>query len=224
MTAAVLGRHDGGVTVLGDTTPPPATRATRPGWRDPRLWVGVAIVAVSVVAGARVVGSADDSVAVWAVTETLVAGEEVPADALDVRRVRFADEGALDRYLPADEPLPAGARLLRGVGAGELLPRAALGEEAAAGVLSVPVAVDPTLVPPAVGPGSVVDVYVDSDGRCDGCERPALSGVTVVDARAPDDFTGTRQLVLSVDEADAAQWFALLARAESPVITVASRG
>ena len=37
---------------------------------DPRLWVGVAIVAVCVVAGARLLAAADDTVAVWAVAPT----------------------------------------------------------------------------------------------------------------------------------------------------------
>ncbi|WP_299052203.1 hypothetical protein [uncultured Nocardioides sp.] len=40
---------------------PVATRARTPGWRDPRLWIGVLIVAVSVVVGVRLVSSADDS-------------------------------------------------------------------------------------------------------------------------------------------------------------------
>ena len=46
LVARNLGRPDAVV-------PPPAVRASTPGWRDPRLWVGVAIVAVSVVGGAR---------------------------------------------------------------------------------------------------------------------------------------------------------------------------
>ena len=42
-----------------------------PGWRDPRLWIGIAIVAVSVVAGARLLAAADDSVTVWAAAADL---------------------------------------------------------------------------------------------------------------------------------------------------------
>lgn len=44
------------------TTPPPATRTGTPGWRDPRLWIGVLVVAASVVLGARIVGGSDDTV------------------------------------------------------------------------------------------------------------------------------------------------------------------
>jgi hypothetical protein len=48
------------MTDTGHMTPP-ATRATTPGWRDPRMWVGIAIVAASVVIGALVLGASDDA-------------------------------------------------------------------------------------------------------------------------------------------------------------------
>lgn len=227
--------HDVRVTSLGDLTrtttsgaapspagvPPPATRATRPGWRDPRLWIGVVIVAVSVVAGARLLAGADDSVAVWTAAGDLAAGDDLAADDLEPRRVRFVDATDLDRYLPADQPLPAEARLLRGVGEGELVPRAALGAAEDAGVLQLPIAVDPSLVPGSVSTGSVVSVYVrDTTTRCRECEGAALAGVTVVDAPRVDDLTGSRQLVVAVEQAEADRWFALLAGLEAPVVTV----
>lgn len=215
----------GVVSALGESaTPPPATRATRPGWRDPRLWIGVAIVAVSVVVGARLLASADDSVAVWAAVDDLAAGQEVTGDDLTARRVRFVDAGQLDRYFPADEALPADTRLVRGVGEGELLPRAALGTATDTGLLSLPISVEPNLVPPAVGAGSVVDVYVTAADRCPDCAGPALSAVTVLTAPTVDEFTGTRQLVVAVEERDVDQWFALLAGLDNPVVTVAGRG
>ena len=199
---------------------PAATRATRPGWRDPRLWIGVAIVAVSVVAGARLLAGADESVTVWVAGSDLAAGDEVAGDDLEPRRVRFVDDTDLDHYLPADEPLPADARLLRGVGEGELVPRAAIGAAEDTGLLHLPVAVDPALVPGSVSSGSVVSVYVRGTGRCVECAGPALEGVTVVEARSADDLTGARQLVLAVEQEEADRWFALLADLEAPVVTV----
>jgi hypothetical protein len=218
--------HDGPVSTLGDTaTPPPAARATRPGWRDPRLWIGVVIVAASVVAGARLLGAADESVAVWAVSDDLPVGHEISADDLTPRRVRFVAADGLGRYFPATEALPAGSRLLRGVGAGELLPRAAVGEATDTGMLSLPIAVEPALLPPAVGAGSVVDVYVaPRGGRCPGCAGAALSAVTVTATPTADQLSGVRQVVVRVAEADADRWFELLARVDDPRITVASRG
>jgi hypothetical protein len=210
--------HDVPVTSLGDTTPPAAARATRPGWRDPRLWIGVAIVAVSVVVGARLLGAADESVTVWSATGDLAAGAAVTADDLEPRQVRFVDPDDLDRYYRADQPLPADARLTRGVGDGELLPRAAVTAEDAAGVLQLPIAVD--LVPDSVDSGSVVSVYVRDTARCPDCAGAALESVTVIDAPAADELTGMRQLVLAVEQEEADRWFGLLATLETPVVTV----
>ena len=215
------------VTSLGDTTttmPRPATRATMPGWRDPRLWVGVAIVALSVVAGSRLLAAADDSEPVWAVTVDLAAGDQVSEDDLVATRVRFVDETDLARYFPADEALPADLRLRQGVGEGELLPRSATAPAEAVGVLQLPVAAEPSAVPPDVGPGSVVDVYLRADGRCPGCHEAALASVTVVTAGSADELTGTRQLVLAVDQQQADSWFGLLSRVQSPTVTVLARG
>ena len=209
------------MTSLGDLTPhptpTPATRATRPGWRDPRLWIGVAIVAVSVVAGAQLLAAADDSVAVWSTTGDLAVGAEVTAGDLESRQVRFVDAADLDRYVAADQPLPAtsGSCAVSGrVSCCCARPRRRRGHRR----------------PPApdrAGPGarqrrgrSVVSVYVRDTSRCRECAGAALDGVTVVDAPSADDLTGARQIVLAVEREDADRWFALLAGLDAPVITV----
>lgn len=144
---------------LGKLAPQPATRATAPGWRDVRLWVGLLIVAASVLVGARVLASADDTVAVWAAREDLVAGSTVAAEDVVAVRVRFRDAAQLEGYLPADAAWEDGRVLLRDVGAGELVPLAATGEEPDDTVRLLPIAVDPAQVPPGVVAGSVVDVW-----------------------------------------------------------------
>jgi hypothetical protein len=181
-------------------------RVTRPGWRDPRLWVGILIVATSVVAGARVLGGADDTVTVWAAARDMGAGDSVTADDLVVRRVRFGETG-LDRYFAVQGAWDADLRLVRGIGAGELLPRTAVGSLDDEGLVQLPVAVDAELVPPGVGAGSVVDLYVlySAGGRCPAGCRPVLSGVTVVSASSADagcGASGRRQLVLGVADDD----------------------
>ncbi|MFC4785418.1 hypothetical protein ACT8ZV_13145 [Nocardioides sp. MAHUQ-72] len=220
-------------TDLGTTaqpTAPPATRAGAPGWRDPRLWVGVLIVAVSVVAGARLLSSADDTVQVWSAATDLGAGDTVGADDLVATRVRFADEAALEGYFAVDDELPADLELVRGVGSGELLPRAAVGSAGASDLVQLPVAVDAELVPGSVRTGSVVDVYLVATGQASaglGEGRPALTEVDVVDAPPVEDgfaASGKRQLVLAVAEPDARRFFRLLGAAESPVLTVVRRG
>lgn len=206
------------------TNPPRAVRASAPGWRDPRLWVGVVIVAASVIAGARLMAAADDTVAVWAVAGDMAAGDTVTADDLVAQRIRFADQAQLDHYFPADEALPADLRLTRGVSAGELLPRAAAGSAEEAGLLELPLAVDTGRVPPSVGPGSVVDVYL-TGRRASG--EPVLAGATVIDAPALDEgliVTGQRQLVVGVTEEDATAYFEVIGSIDDPTLTVVRRG
>ena len=201
---------------------PPATRATRSGWRDPRLWIGLLIVAVSVVAGARLLAAADDTVSVWAVTTDAGPGARLDPDDLAVHRVRFADDADLAGYFTVDDELPADLRLTRGVGAGELLPRDAIGGAGTADTVELPVAVDAEQVPPAVRSGSVVDVYLI------GKDAPLLSDATVVDAPPLESTfgatTGRRQLVLAVGPEDAAAFLGALGRVREPVLTVLRHG
>jgi hypothetical protein len=139
---------------------PPARRPSRSRWKDPRLAVGVALVALSALLGARLLGGADDTVGVWAATDALAEGQQVGADDVVRRQVHFEDQTDADRYLSADGALPAGVTLDRGVGAGELLPRAALHAGGPAPVTELPLSVGTDAVPGTVRTGSVVDVWV----------------------------------------------------------------
>jgi len=220
--------------IPGASVPPPATRVARPGWRDPRLWVGVLLLTGSVVAGARLLAGADDTVAVWAVVDDRGPGSAVTGADLTTTRVRFADDTDLGRYFAADEELPDGLVLTRGVGAGELLARSAVGAAEDARLLQVPLEVDPNRVPPQVETGSVVDVWVTDAAGARGArtggsagpgERaaPALSEVTVVAAPDDDDtfaVTGARQLVVAVADDVAAEFERLLGSLQEPVLRI----
>lgn len=215
---------------------PGAVRTSTPGWRDPRLWVGVAIVAASVLVGVRVLASADESIAVWSVAGDVGAGDRLSDDDLVTTRVRFSDGDDLARYFTVDDELPDDLRIVRGLGAGELLPRTAIGSDDDAGLVEISLPVAPLRVPPSVGPGSIVDVYVsdagdvpdESTGETRGSvaepAAPALSGVSVVDAPLPDEglgFSGDRQLVLAVTAEQAPAFYALLDSLVDPVVSVA---
>lgn len=140
---------------MAQPTSPPAVRQHLPSWLDLRLVLGVLLVLVSVLVGARVVASADRSVRVWAVRADLSAGTTLAAGDVGLVRVRlFADA---DRYLAAGRS-PAGLTLTRDLGAGELLPRGAVTPQAAGSVLSVPVT--PQHVPQTLRAGQRIDVYV----------------------------------------------------------------
>jgi hypothetical protein len=214
------------VSPATETPTPPALRLRRPGWRDPRLWVGAAIVATSVVAGARLMASADDTVPVWVASSDLAPGTPVTAADLERHRVRFADGGDLDDYFRGTDAAPGGL-LTRSVGAGELLPRAAVGPAEGTGTVQVPLAVDPEQVPPSVGAGSVVDVYlVAGDGARTVGAGPALEAAAVVDAPDPQGslvVSGQRQLVLAVADDDARRFLGLLGSAGRATVTVVRR-
>jgi hypothetical protein len=198
------------------------------------LWIGVVLVAGSVVAGSRLLAAADDTVQVWTAASDLGAGARLTEGDLVAARVRFADEDAQAGYYAVDDELPADLELVHGVGAGELLPRTAVGRAGESGLVEVPIAVEPEQVPPSVTAGAVVDVYVvaapdpeaDVTAPAPG-DGPALAGVTVVDAPPLSESFGTsgrRQLVLAVPEEAAAPFFALLGGHDTAVLTVVRRG
>ena len=210
-------------------TVPAATRGRPNAWRDPRLWVGIVVVAVSVVAGARLLAAADDTVAVWAVGADAGPGARLDPEDLEVARVRFADDGELASYFTTDDALPADLRLVRAVGTGELLPRAALGSaDRDADTVELPVAVDAEQVPPAVAAGSVVDVYLAGGRPHDRRAGPVIDGATVVAAPSVDSTfgstTGRRQLVIAVSSDDASAFLDRLGRARQPLLTVVRQG
>ena len=196
------------VVELGQLEIPQAQRARRAGWRDPRLWVGVGLVAVSVVAGAQVVGSTDDSVEVWAARHDVAAGTVLGEDDLVHKQVRFADPADAALYLPASAGLPVRRHLARTLGPGELLPRAGLAEAPDGQVqLSLSVSLPAAQVPPSVRPGGVVDLWSVPQGSASSKEaRLLVREVLVLEAPSSgSDLTGgaaERQVVLAVPDGD----------------------
>lgn len=190
------------------------------------MWIGIAIVAVSVVGGVRLVGAADESVSVWAVSEDVGAGTTLEPDQLVARRVRFVESADVERYLRTEVALPAELYLTRGVGAGELLPVGALGSADQTGVVQAPIRVAAEGVPPSITVGSRVDVYVSDDTEA---RRPAvllLADVVVTAATGRSDelgATGDRQLVLGVPEDEADALTRLIAASAAGTLTVVGR-
>lgn len=141
---------------------PPAGRLATPGWLDTRLVLGVLLVLVSVVVGARVLASADRSTLVWSTTRDLAAGAALAADDLAPAQVRLF--GSSDGYLPASGDPPLGYLLERPVAAGELLPLRALarpGDDDERRLVTVPVL--PGHYPPSLARGQQVDVWSSPD-------------------------------------------------------------
>lgn len=170
-------------TPVSTAAVPPAVRAERPGWREPRLWIGLAVVAVCVVLGARVMAGADETVRVWAADDRLAPGTPVgPADLVE-QRVRFADDADLGRYLLVDDGVEVldGKVLARDIGAGELLPRAALTEAGGSSLVEVPLSVQLDDLPATVREGSVVDVWVTAQAAGNATGEPSEPARLVLD-------------------------------------------
>ena len=180
-------------------------RSAAPGWRDPRLWVGVAIVAASILLGARVVGSADQTVAVWAVSSDAAAGTEVTAADLKTVRIHFdgADQAAL--YLSADQALPPGARLSRDVSRGELLPRSALETTDTSDLAELPLDFLDSGVAATLRRGDRVDVFVTSPSSDAASAELSLTDVVVLDVIRGSSALGSAggvQVILGVTDQD----------------------
>ncbi|MGL5809751.1 MAG: hypothetical protein ACRCYQ_07405 [Nocardioides sp.] len=208
--------------------PRTAVRDTRPGWRDPRLWIGLAMVAGSVIGGYRLLADAERTTAVWVAETDVHPGDPVTDEVLTTRDVRFADAGALDRYLVATRPIVAGTRATRTIGAGELVARSALGQSSDSGIVEVPLSVQSEQLPPSVGAGSIVDVWVaapDASKKKDA--DLILAAVVVIEApRASDGFGGgeRRQLVIGVPPEQAGGLPGALGAAAAGQIIVTRQG
>lgn len=208
---------------------PPAQRLARPSWRDPRLALGAAIVAVSVLLGAQLLAGADDTVPVWSADRDLAAGTEVTSDLLRRAEVRFDSAELAGRYLPADAPVPSGLVVARDVAAGELVPRTALGEAEVDEVAELPISVAADAVPTGLGPGALVDVWVTPTPATEDAGRAVrvLESVPVVAAPRNDSALGpssTRQVVVGVPGEDEETLARALARLAAGTAVLVRRG
>ncbi|KLN35532.1 hypothetical protein FB00_07110 [Cellulosimicrobium funkei] len=157
-----------------EPAPRPAVRLRRPGWKDPRLLVGIVVVALSVALGSWAVSTASRTVTVYAAGAALTPGTTVAAADLRAVEVRLGTQ--TDRYLLAADGLPDEAVVLRTVAAGELVPASSLGAAADLAVRAVAVPVTTGLSERIVA-GAAVDVwYVPEAPPTAGAEPGTAAG------------------------------------------------
>ena len=159
---------------------------------DPRLVIGLLLVAASAVGVFALVSAADASETLYSARVTLTAGDRIDEDDLLATSVRDGAGGGL--YLaPGDIP-PDGLVVTRTVGEGELVPMSALGSTAGVRLTSIVLSVDGQL-PATVVAGSVVDVWVaseDDNGRV-GAPEVIVSAATVVRLVESETIVAGRQ-------------------------------
>lgn len=150
MTATLSG------TTVVQPTSRPATSLRRPSYRDPRLIAGVLLVTASVVTGAKVVSTFDETVPHYAAARPLAPGDRItPAD-LAVVDVNLGQAGS--RYLPISVPA-TGLLVTQRVGAGGLLPVDAVAQAGQVGVRPITLPVSSGAVA-GLSAGDLVDVWV----------------------------------------------------------------
>lgn len=142
---------------VGELPTPTAKRLQKPSWRDTRLLVGVVLVLLATAVGAKVIGAADDRVAMYAAAQTLKPGDRLTTDNLKPVDVQLGDAGAV--YLSATAALAPDRFAVRQVPQGELVPMDAIGSQADVSVQPVTIVVDANSAT-SLRVGSVVDVWV----------------------------------------------------------------
>jgi Flp pilus assembly protein CpaB len=166
--------------------------------------VGIALVLGSILIGARVLASSDDTVAVWQVVHDVPAGSPVGADDLRVTRVHFDQSAVADQYLTASDPLPPDAVAARDIAAAELLEVSAISSGAHPMTRELPLGVAESGAPPDLHAGDHVDVWAvpqSASGRAAGSARPSLvlHDVAVLTVGGGYEVgSGDRQVVVGV--------------------------
>ena len=170
---------------------PKAGRLATPGWLDGRLVLGVLLVLVSVVVGARVLSAADRSQTVWTAKRDLAAGTALAVDDLEPSRVRLF--GTAGEYLPAPDESFVGYLLDRPLSSGELVPVDALqrpGADVDVRYVSVPVL--PGRYPAGLRRGQQVDVWATPDRNSAAAQAAPEEPAEPAADGAPSSAGGTR--------------------------------
>lgn len=168
------------------------TKFRRPHWRDPRLVVGVVLVAFSVVLGGWIFARADQTVSVYVVTDPAAVGlnlNEATLEAIDVNldkaQTTYFTVEELDRLM--EDPSNV---FLSSVQSGGLIPRSAIGSEQDLSLRPISLEVSHTAT---LEVGQVVDLWVTSDDAgAKEVQKPALvaRGLHVVGLEEEDSLFG----------------------------------
>lgn len=174
--------------------------------------LGVLLVAMTTLLGARVLASADETVSVWQVKHALPAGTRISADDLDSTRVRFTSDEVSGKYVPADSKLE-GMVVTRQLEPGEFVPRDATASQLDADRTEVPLSVQAGRLPADLGVGDQVDVWVvpktggDKDQKEPSAERvwEKVRVIQVDIAKGVAGSSARRQVLVTLEKGQTAK-------------------
>ncbi|WP_109209980.1 MULTISPECIES: SAF domain-containing protein [Microbacterium] len=174
----------------------PSRTPRRAFWGDARFFLGVLLVAASVVGVWLVVSAARQTVPVYAAAHTIVPGEAIGA--ADLKVVDVALGPLAGTYLAPDD-LDGAAVATRTIEAGELVPAASVGDPDSARTTSVVVrsAVD---VPASVEAGTIVEVWSAPPLEQGAYDEPRIlvADATVVTVSRDDSMIGGGAAALEI--------------------------
>jgi hypothetical protein len=137
---------------------PVSRRVRSPSWLDLRLVAGIALVLASILVGVKVVSSADHTVRVWAADHQLAPGVVLQAGDVRSVSVRLPHATSGTGYIAVATNL-VGLAVNRVIGAGELIPRTAVGVAEAATTVTIPLGGDNA---PKISAGQRLIVWVST--------------------------------------------------------------
>jgi Flp pilus assembly protein CpaB len=184
----------------------PAASRRRPNrLRDPRVWAGGLLLALSALGGARALAHADDTTAVWVAAHDLRAGQPLSTADVTVAHVHFDSTSERALYLSADGPPPTGLSLATSVTAGELVAESALSSHEQVAP-QLPLGVGEPDVPADLRAGQHVAVWAVADQQHDSGRDIAslvLADVVVLDVSGSNaGISGSRQVLVEVQSDD----------------------
>ncbi|WP_343902090.1 SAF domain-containing protein [Arthrobacter rhombi] len=139
----------------------PVRRLRKPGWKDPRLLVGLLLVAASVAGVLTLVSTQNQTVPMYVARQDIALGQKIDPAKLRVVDVRL--DAVRDSYLSAEQPPADDLQANALIRSGELLPVASIGGRDPQG--RKPLSVElPQELPIAVGVGTRVDVWAAERG------------------------------------------------------------
>lgn len=206
----------------------PTQRNRRARWKDGRLVLGVLLVAITALAGARLMASADDTTAVWAAERDIPAGTKLSGDDLTSVRVRFTSSDVAGQYVAADANLQ-GMVATRAISAGEFVPREAAVSQVDNERTELPLSVQAGRLPADTAVGDQVDVWVVPKMNT-GTEQPARRLWDKVRIQQVDAVKGVaggsarRQVLVALDRSDLAKLPGALAAIGSGEPVLVRRG